>query len=251
MARSGQLRGAQRQIAARRKPIEELYDGATDPDFVTDLAREERHQQSLAEMREQLYGWMIEHRDLGLIDEPELHERADGAPLWEVGRQLDYYERILDTADLSRCGNSAHGALLQRAGDDDSAIRFWAITGLAIGQFGDQPTVAVLNGALADSAVSVRIAAADALCRLGHYAAALPALIDALEHPLVVARGRAANVLDSQPPAAAPSLRPALVPLRQAIARVGDGLLDVQYRFPMERAVAAIEGSTDYYRWPD
>ena len=104
---------------------------------------------------------------------------------------------------------------------------------------------------MADSAVSVRIAAADALCRLGYYEAALPALIDALEHPLVMARGRAANVLDSQPPAAAPSLRPALVPLRQAIARFGDGLLDVQYRFPMERAVAAIEGSTDYYRWPD
>ncbi len=251
LARSGQLRGAQRQIAARRKPSEELYDGATDPWFVTDLAREERHQQSLTEMREQLYGWMIEHRDLGLIDEPELHERADGAPLWEVGRQLDNYERILETADLSRRGNNSHGAMLQRAGDDDSAIRFWAVTGLAIGQFDDQPTVATLNRALADSAVSVRIAAADALCRLGCYEAALPALIDALEHPLVMARGRAANVLDSQPRAAAPSLCPALVPLRQAIARLGDGLLEVQYRFPMERSVAAIEGSTDYYRWPD
>ena len=251
LARSGQLRGAQRQIAARRKPFEELYDGATDPCFVTDLAREERHQGSLTAMREQLYGWMIEHRDLGLIDEPELHERAGGAPLWEVGWQLDNYERILETADLSRRGNSTHGAMLERIGDDDSAIRFWAVTGLAIGQFDDQPTVAALNGALADYAVSVRIAAADALCRLGHYAAALPALIDALEHPLVVARGRAANVLDSQPPAAAPSLRPALVPLRQAITRLGDGLLAVQYRFPMERAVAAIEGSTEYYRWPD
>ena len=89
MARSGKLRGAQRQIAAKRKPFEELYDGATDPYFVTDLAGEERHQQSLTEMRGQLYEWMIEHRDLGLIDEPELHERAAGGPLWEVGQQLD------------------------------------------------------------------------------------------------------------------------------------------------------------------
>ena len=32
-------------------------------------------------MRGQLYDWMIEHRDLGLIDEPELHERAAGGPL--------------------------------------------------------------------------------------------------------------------------------------------------------------------------
>ena len=141
--------------------------------------------------------------------------------------------------------------MLERAGDDDSAIQYWAVTGLAIGQFDDQQTKATLEGGLGDSAVSVRIAAADALCRLGSHQAALPALIDALEHPLVMARGRAANVLDSQPPAAAPSLRPALEPLRHAIARLGDGLLDVQYRFPMERAVAAIEGSTDYYRWPD
>ena len=30
-----------------------------------------------------------------------------------------------------------------------------------------------------------------------------------------------------------------------------DSVHDVQYRFPMERAVAAIEGSTAYYRWPE
>ncbi len=127
MARSGKLRGAQRQIAAKRKPFEELYDGATDPYFVTDLAGEERHQQSLTEMRGQLYEWMIEHRDLGLIDEPELHERAAGGPLWEVGQQLDNYERILETADLSRHGGSQHAAMLERAGDDDSAIRRFGI----------------------------------------------------------------------------------------------------------------------------
>ena len=80
MARSGELRGAQRETAAKRKPFEELYDGTTDPYFVTDLAGEERHQQSLTEMRGQLYEWMIEHRDLGLIDEPELHARAAGGP---------------------------------------------------------------------------------------------------------------------------------------------------------------------------
>lgn len=146
MARSGKLRGAQRQIAAKRKPFEELYDGATDPYFVTDLAGEERHQQSLTEMRGQLYEWMIEHRDLGLIDEPELHERAAGGPLWEVGQQLDNYERILETADLSRHGGSQHAAMLERAGDDDSAIRYWAVTGLAIGQFDDQQTKATLEG---------------------------------------------------------------------------------------------------------
>ena len=76
------------------------------------------------------------------------------------------------------------------------------------------------------------------------YAATLPAcrrLIAALEHPLPVTRGRAANVLDSQPPSAAAHLRPALEPLWRAIVVLGDSVHDVQYRFPMERAVDAIE----------
>ena len=64
-----------------------------------------------------------------------------------------------------------------------------------------------------------------------------------------MARTRAANVLDSQPPAVAVQLRPALGPLREAIAKLGES--DRQARSPLERAVAAIEGSTRYYRWSD
>jgi hypothetical protein len=58
-------------------------------------------------------------------------------------------------------------------------------------------------------------------------------------------------VLDSQPPSAARHLQPALEPLRRAIGVLSGSLHDVQNRFPMERAVDAIEGSTAYYRWPD
>ena len=251
LARAGKLVGPQRQIAAQRKPFEELYDGASDPWFVDDLVPAGKHEELAAQMRGQLYDWMIEHRDLGLIDEPELHERAAGGPLWLVGRQCDNYEAILDTADLSRRGAGQRAELLRRLADADSAIRFWAVTGLVILQCSDQAVVDALTAALDDPAVSVRIAAADGLFRLRRYAAGLPALIAALEHPLPVTRGHAANVLDSQPPSAAPHLRPALEPLRRAIDELGDGLHAVQYRFPMERAVDAIEGSTAYYRWPD
>ena len=251
LARRGGLRGPQRQIAARRKPFEELYDGASDTWFVRDLVPAGEHEEVAARMRRQLYDWMIGHRDLGLIDEPELHERAAGAPLWLVGQRCDDYERILDTADLSRRGPEQRAEMLRRTADPDSAVRFWAITGLVILECADQAVVDAFGAALHDPAVSVRIAAADGLVRLRRYAAALPALIAALEHPLPVARGRAANVLDSQPPSAAAHLRPALEPLRRAAAALGGGLHDVQYRFPMERALAAIEGSTEYYRWAE
>ena len=159
-------------------------------------------------MRRQLYDWMIEHRDLGLIDEPELHERAAGGPLWLVGKQCHNYEQILETADLSRRGVGQRAELLRRLADPDSAIRFWAVTGLVILQCADQAVVDAFTAALDDPAVSVRIAAADGLFRLRRYAAGLPALIAALEHPLPVTRGRAANVLDSLHPSAAPPPAP-------------------------------------------
>ena len=107
LARAGKLVGPQRQIAARRKPFEELYDGAADPWFVDDLVPAGERAAVVDEMRRKLYDWMIEHRDLGLIDEPELHERAAGGPLWLVGQQCDNYEDILDTADLSRARGRA------------------------------------------------------------------------------------------------------------------------------------------------
>ena len=251
LARAGKLVGPQRQIAAQRKPFEELYDGATDPWFVHDLVPAGERDEVVERMRRQLYEWMIEHRDLGLIDEPELHERAAGEPLWLVGQRCDNYEQILETADLPRRGAAQRGELLQRIADADSAIRFWAVTGLVVLRCADPLVVSALTQALQDAAVSVQIAAADGLFRLGRYETGLPALIAALQHPLPVAQGRAANVLDSQPPRAAAHLQPALEPLRQAIGLFGDSVADVQYRFPMERAVAAIEGSTAFYRWSD
>ena len=125
------------------------------------------------------------------------------------------------------------------------------MTGLVILRCTDQALVDAFTAAFDDPAVSVRLAAADGLFRLRRYADGLPALIAALEHPLPVTHGRAANVLDSQPPSAAPHLQPARAPLRRAIAALSGSPHDVQNRFPMERAVEAIEGSTAYYRWPD
>ena len=250
LARAGKLVGAQRQIAAKTKPFEELYDGAGDRHFVEDLARNPEHKQVLDEMRGQLYDWMVEHRDLGVFDEPELYERAGDGPLWTVGQRATNYERILETADLSRQGRELAAEMVARAGDDDSAVRFWAITGLVILGARDEASIATLLTAVGDDAVSVRIAAADGLLRLDRHEAGLPALIAGLEHPIAAARGRAANVLDSQPPASAERLRPALEPLQRALDRLGDTSLDaVQYRNPMLRAVAVIEGSDRYYRW--
>lgn len=58
---------------------------------------------------------------------------------------------------------------------------------------------------------------------------------------------RSSVVLDSQPPEASEKLQPALQPLQQAAGRkygVWFGL-----NFPFNRAIKAISGEANYYRW--
>ena len=125
------------------------------------------------------------------------------------------------------------------------------MTGLAIVACEAESVHHRLNRGLEDSAVSVRIAAADGLFRMGRYEEGLPTLIDALEHPLEIARTRAANVLNMQSPAVAEKLLPALAPLKRAITKFEKKGVDWQFWYPMERAVKLIEGTENYYRWDD
>jgi hypothetical protein len=165
LVREGKLTGAQVQLAARTKPVQGLYDSETDPHMVNNLADDPKHTAVLNRMRKQLYEWMIETRDLGLLDEPEMLARAGDRSPWEVGQELENYKRILSTADLHRTGDL--NELLARVSDPDSAVRFWAITGLVILANDSEEVRDALKQAINDPSVSVRIAAADGLLRLG------------------------------------------------------------------------------------
>lgn len=247
LARDGKLNEVQAQLAARTKPVEELYDSQTDPHMVRNLADEPEYGIVLERMRNQLYQWMIETRDLGILDEPEMLARAKAGSLWRVGQHLENYERILATADLHRTGALQH--LLARASDPDSAVRFWAITGLVILATESEEVRNVLLQALSDPSVSVRIAAADGLLRLGAADLAVPAFRGALQHPLDIARTRAAVALDSMPPSEGPHLRILLEPLKQAMSKYRRKASDRMYWYPMERAIKVIQGDTTFYRW--
>ncbi len=250
LAREGRLTGPQAQLAAPTKPVEELYDSQTDPHMVNNLAGDPRHAGRLDSMRNQLYRVMAETRDLGLLDELEMLARAGDRPPWEVGRELENYGRILETADLHRTRD--RGRLLARASDPDAAVRFWAITGLVILKDKSDPVRKTLKKAAADDAsITVRIAAADGLLRLGEAKAAAPVFREALQHPLDIARARAATALDSMPPSEGPRYRSLIEPLRQAMVRYPRKGWDWQYWYPMERAIKVIEGDTGFYRWTD
>jgi len=249
LARQGKLTGPQEMLARRFKPVEELYDSENDPHMVKNVADDPLYAPVLERMRRRLRAWMIHTRDLGILDEAELVEREKKTTSrWDLGRSLENYEQILDTADLQLRGKAAIPELLARTRHPDSAVRFWAVLGLVATRSNDPTVVSALRSALHDESVSVRITAAEGLFNLGRYEEGLPAVVQALNHPIPQARVRAAGVLDSQPPEATGKLRPAIEPLRRAAER---HKMDMRFGLnrPFRRALEVVSGQKTYFRW--
>ena len=70
----GKLEGPQKQYFEETKPIEELYDTATDPHEVKNLAGDPKYKDVLRRMRVIHAKWVRETSDMGLIPEPEFDE---------------------------------------------------------------------------------------------------------------------------------------------------------------------------------
>ena len=255
LARQGKLTGPQETLAMRFKPLEELYDSENDPHMVRNIAPDPEYADVLERMRGRLRDWMLETRDLGLLDETEMLEREkETASPWDLGRSLENYERILDIANLQLQGPEAIPELIARIEDPDSAVRFWAALGLAVawqsGGPGDASGVGpALESALLDGSVSVRLTAAEGLFNLGRYEKGLPVVMEALEHPSIDARIRAGCILDSQPPEANQALRAAIGPLWRAVEGFEQQLRFGPPNNPFKRALKAITGEETYYRW--
>ncbi len=87
-------------------------------------------------------------------------------------------------------------ALIDRLGDADPAVRYWAAVGLgALEKKGNDGESALLR-ALKDSKPWVRVTAADALARLGRIEPALPILTAAMKDPSEWVRLQAIAALD-------------------------------------------------------
>ncbi len=174
-----------------KKPFEELYDVENDPEEIANLAGDPKYSGLKDQLRTELFEWMIETRDLGLIDETEMIVRAteyDGVN-YEVGAHCENYAHVLETADFSRLGEAGKAKLIDRLDDSDSAVRYWAITGLM--SYEAEDTVLQKIGSLVqDESISVSLAAADLLCQ-NNRTEGMPALERALQSDLLWARFRA------------------------------------------------------------
>jgi uncharacterized sulfatase len=203
---------------AERKPVEELYDLKTDPHEIRNLAEYPTYEGILLEMRRVHQQWTFETRDLGLIPEPEIMQRER-----KLGNRYEILHRpgaeklmrrLIEIATLASAGKEALPRLVTAMQDEDAAVRYWGAIG--VGNIGADAISAQdkVTEALEDSSVSVRVAAARALCRMNKPEKALPILAAELDGEQPWGRLQAAIVLDEIGEMA----RPAEDALRKALS---------------------------------
>ena len=197
------------------KPPEELYDLEQDPDETRNLAGSAAHREVLERMRQARREWSLSIRDLGFLPESAIHERSGEDAPHSMGADPDRYPlgRIMRMAELATSMREGVADDL-RAGlrDPDSAVRYWAALGALIrGRDSVRAIAGALREALADRDPAVRVAAGEALGRLGsdedarRALATLVELADAERQGVFVAMA-ALNALDYMDERASPAL---------------------------------------------
>ncbi|WP_146849061.1 sulfatase-like hydrolase/transferase [Brevifollis gellanilyticus] len=166
------------------KAAEELYDLQSDRDEVHNLADKPEHAEVLAKMRQAQESLAVKIRDVGLLPEGEMHQRAEGTTPYDMAHDDELYpmQRVLSVAGAASSMKPELNAELKTAfTDKDSAIRHWAAMGaLMRGKVGVEQLHAELLNAAKDSSTYVQIPANWALAKHGSDAertAALTALV--------------------------------------------------------------------------
>ena len=205
----GKLPAAAKLFMAEHKPVEELYDLKNDPHEIDNLAGKTKYRKILERMRQVHLEWVKQTKDLGLIPEPQINERENKfGSRYAILRQPggdELSKQLGEIAVLASAGEQALRKLLEATGHSDAAVRYWAATGL--GNIGADASSAqgAMTAALDDESVSVRVAAARALCRMGKPEKGLGALIAAMESEHQWGRLQAAIVLGEMGEQAGPA----------------------------------------------
>jgi uncharacterized sulfatase len=207
----GKLSGAASLWMRPTKSAEELYDTQNDPYELNNLigadgVAGEAARAALTRLRKLHREWMKETRDLGLMPEAEVFARSKGRTPYELGLDGKAFpqEKLLRAAE-TLSAKEPIPALLKLLADDDSAVRWWGATGLGVHGAKSDAAGEALVKALKDKAMVVRVAAADALRKLGKAELALPVLTVGLKDNNPWVRHSAALALDEMGAKARPA----------------------------------------------
>lgn len=182
----------------KTKPTEELYDTEKDPWEVNNLATDPAYKEVLVRMRQANSDWANKILDTGFIPEGERNIRAGNQPFYDYMRSGQVpFKKIVDAANLATLGQKENlGQMVEWLKNDDSAIRYWAATGLLILKEDARSAIPQLKEVLKDSSPDVVVVAAEALYYLGEKDAGLNAMLEVLKYPDVFVRTHALNAID-------------------------------------------------------
>lgn len=167
------------------KPHEELYDTENDPWEVNNLAGDPAYKDILDRMRTANKEWLLRISDAGFIPEGDLVRRTEGSNAYDYMRSGNVpLEELIETAEIASRGDVNNlSVLTEYLKNEDSAIRYWAATGLLILGEKASPSKAELMEVLDDESPNVIASAAETLLLLGEKEVAIKALLSVLNYP--------------------------------------------------------------------
>ena len=176
-------------------PVDELYDTETDPHELNNLAQEAEHLEIMELLKRNLFSWMVETKDLGLVPEYEMIEKSkDGAPYDTFSGNFDP-KPILDLVDKIGRGKQHIDSFNFALQSSNPVYRYWGATGLAaLGQNAVE-SKELLQSTLNDPVPYVRFAASEAICNIGYPRQGVEILSKGLDSESVVNQLHASQIL--------------------------------------------------------
>ena len=153
----------------KTKPVEELYDTENDPWEVNNLAADPSYTVILERMREAQTDWMSNIRDAGLIPEAEYSTFAGDKSMYDYMRsEACPFDELMEASNVATLGSVKDlDTYISYLGNDNSAIRYWGVTGLLILKDQARQAIPALEEATKDKSGVVATLAAEALHGLG------------------------------------------------------------------------------------
>ena len=174
--KKGKLNELQSRFYQPTRPAEELYDLKNDPFEINNLAADPNYNKELLALRSQLYQWMDETNDAGIIPEPILEDMGKKyGNKYTAMKQPEYDDihkrliRVIKTGEKQDTD-----VLLKSIGSGEPSERYWAVTWLGINKV--QAARDKVEKLLADPDPAVRVAANLALFKIDPAFDPIPAL---------------------------------------------------------------------------
>lgn len=163
-----------------RKPAEELYDLAVDPQELNNVANHPAYKGIKDELRIVLHNHILSTRDAAMLPEPEMMSRSAGTTTYEMVLDDSYnLKEILLAAE--KVGFASVDDFVAGLTHEEAGVRYWSVIGIRnLGKEG-QAALPALLPLLVDDSFSCRIAAAEAVALLGLVEKALTVLQQGLE----------------------------------------------------------------------